>query len=152
VAVKLSSLRAPLAVIVVLALAPVLAGCSINPVESIIEQATGGDVDLGGATMPEDFPTDVPVVDGEVQFGAGFKTGEEQVWNVTIKATDPAIFDTVAAQLTDAGFTSSEIAGGTTETGSLGTFANDKYTIAVVVTTDGGVTVNYTVTTIAVAP
>ena len=152
VAVKLSSLRAPLAIIIAFAIAPVLVGCSLNPVESIIEQATGGDVDLGGASLPKDFPSDIPLVDGEIQFGAGFKTGDEQVWNVTIKANDPAIFDAVAAQLTDAGFTRNAIGGGTTDTGSLGTFTNDRYTIAVVVTTEGGVTVNYTVTTTALAP
>ncbi|GGK89418.1 hypothetical protein GCM10007382_06780 [Salinibacterium xinjiangense] len=149
---KLSSVRAPLAIIVVLAIAPVLIGCSLNPVESIIEQATGGDVNLDGASLPKDFPGDIPLVDSEIQSGAGFKTGNDQVWNVTIKSTDPAIFDAVAAQLTDAGFTQNEIGGGTTETGSLGTFTNDRYTVAVVVATEGGVTVNYTVTTTALAP
>lgn len=145
--VKLSRLGAPLAVLMVLAVVPVLAGCAVNPVESIIKQATGADVDLGGASLPKDFPVDVPIVDGEIQFGAGIRTDEARVWNVTVKAADPAIFETIKSQLTGAGFAWDENLGGGTESGSVGTFTNEKYTVAVVVTTDGGVTVNYTVTT-----
>ena len=145
--VKLSRLSVPLAVLMVLAIAPVLAGCAMNPVESIIKQATGADVDLGGASLPKDFPVDVPIVDGEIQFGAGIKTDEARVWNVTVKATDPAVFETIKSQLTSAGFAWDENLGGSTESGSVGTFINENYTVAVVVTTDGGVTVNYTVTT-----
>ena len=39
---------APLALLIALAMAPTLSGCFGNPVESIIEGATGGEVDLPG--------------------------------------------------------------------------------------------------------
>ncbi len=41
---------------------PALTGCSM--IEGIIEQQTGGDVDLGGNTVPADFPAEVPLADG----------------------------------------------------------------------------------------
>jgi hypothetical protein len=44
-----------------------LTGCSM--VEGIIESQTGGDIDLGGTTVPDDFPADVPLADGEIVNG-----------------------------------------------------------------------------------
>ena len=146
---KLRSLRAPIALLVVLVIAPALAGCSVNPIGSIIKQATGGDVDLGGAALPEGFPTEVPLVDGEILFGGSVKVDGTQVWNVTIKVTDPAIFATVKTQLTDAGFVTSDTIGGTTDAGSAGTFQSTTYNVSVLVATaDPDTTVNYTVTAV----
>ena len=152
--VNLASLRAPIALIAILSIAPALVGCSLNPIESIIEQATGGDVDLGGAALPEGFPTEVPLVDGEILFGGGMKAEGTQVWNVTIKVTDPTVFDLVKTQLTDAGFVTSDAIGGTTDVGSAGTFQSNDYNVSVLVATaDPDTTVNYTVTAVApVAP
>ena len=147
---KLSRLRIPIAVLLVVAVAPTLAACSLNPVESIIEQTTGSDVDLGGAALPEGFPAEVPLVEGEILFGGGVKAEGTQVWNVTIKVTDAAAFETVTTQLTGAGFLTSDIIGGTTEAGSAGTFQSSDYNVSVLVSTsDTDTTVNYTVTAVA---
>ncbi len=147
-AVKTSRLRALLALALAVAVTPALAGCGFNPVESVIEQATGGDVDLGGPSVPEGFPDEVPLVNGEVQFGAGMSSDDSRIWNVTIKTDNANAIDTITSQLTGAGFTTNDGLGGSSEAGSVATFSSDTYTVAVVVTTnDDGTIVNYTVTT-----
>lgn len=133
-------MRTPLAALVVAAILPVLVGQSISPVESIIDRVAGGGLDPGGAPLPKDVPSDIPIVDGEIQFGAGFATGDHLAWDVRVNAADPAMVDAVGTQLTGAGSAANEI-GDTiirATTGSLATVTNDRYTIAVVVTTEGG--------------
>lgn len=122
---------------------PALTGCAA--VEGIIEQQTGGDVDLGGDTVPEDFPADVPLAEGEVVNGSAITAAEGKVWNVLINASDPAAPDSIAAQLEEAGFTSV----GTGEVGDTGgtlTYTKDKLAVNVLLAkTDSGWTANYTV-------
>lgn len=134
-----------LALVLPLMLAPALSGCSLNPIEGIIEQATGGDVSLGGANIPDGFPTDaVPLFDGEVKFGAGLANADGQVWNVTIAVPGADAYATIKTQLEDAGFTAAPGADATTG----GVFSSDKFGVAVVVADsgDGGWVANYTVT------
>lgn len=145
--------RKTITTIVALSLAltvtPAMAGCSL--IKNVIETQTGGTVDMGGKSIPDGFPTaDVPLISGEVIYGAGIKSKDGQVWNVTIKVADANAFDTIKAQLEDAGFTEPEGVGGTDANGALGTFTSDKYGVAVVVSKDGsnGFVANYTVTTI----
>ena len=84
---------------------PALTGCSM--IEGIIEQQTGGDVDLGGNTVPEDFPSAVPLASGEVVNGSKITaSGGETVWNVLMNVSDPAAPESIAAQLEGAGFAS----------------------------------------------
>lgn len=131
-----------------LAITPAVAGCSM--IKGVIEQQTGGDVDLGGKSIPKDFPTaDVPLAGGEVVYGAGIKSSDGQAWNVTIKVTDGNSFDAIKTQLEGAGFTAADGVGGSTADGGVGTFTSDKYGVAVVVSKDGtnGFVANYTVTT-----
>jgi hypothetical protein len=91
--------------------ASLLTGCFGNPadlvdkgVEDAIEGATGGDVSLGGE-LPADFPTTVPLVDGDVTFagGAGDTDGKGWVVVLTSSAADPVA--DAAAALEGAGFT-----------------------------------------------
>jgi hypothetical protein len=143
-------LTVPIALIIALAMAPALSGCFGNPIEGIIEGATGGDVDLGGPGIPDGFPTsEVPLIEGEVIYGASIGNDEGKVWNVTIKVADATAFDAIKAKLEGAGFTSQEGMGGVTPDGATGAFDNDKYGILVVITKDGdnGFVANYTVTT-----
>lgn len=131
-----------------LALTPVLSGCSM--VEGIIERQTGGDVDLGGQGLPDGFPSaDVPLIDGEVIFGAGIDGADGQVWNVTVRVAYVTAFDTISAQLQDAGFTIMD-AGvvAPTDESATAVFDSDRYGVLVVVTTDGGggFAANYSVT------
>ncbi|HEU4848820.1 MAG TPA: hypothetical protein VFS93_00225 [Terrimesophilobacter sp.] len=129
-----------------LVLAPALAGCSA--IEGIIENATGSQIDLGGQSVPADFPSEVPLATGEVVFGLSADKDGEKVWNVTIKVSAGA-FDSISDQLTGAGFTLAE---GSKEVnnGSGGLFTSDKYSVLVVVSDDGsnGTLANYTVTTV----
>ena len=136
------------ALAIALAVTPALSGCSV--IKGVIEQQTGGSVDLGGKSIPKDFPTaDVPLVDGEVIYGAGIKSSDGQVWNVTIKVADISAFDTIKSKLEGAGFTATDGVSGTTSDGSTGVFQSDKYGVVVVVTKDPkeGAVANYTVTT-----
>lgn len=136
----------PAAILMSLLLAPMLTACG-NPVEGILNQVTGGDVDLGGSTIPEDFPKEVPVVAGAVVFGAGIGNGDGKVWNVTIQVSDGNALEGIAAQLTSAGF---EPVGDGTVSGdaNAGTFAKEPYHVIVLVSDDdkGGFIANYTVT------
>lgn len=137
---------ASIAIILAIAAAPILSGCSV---QSIIENATGGQVDVGGKSVPDDFPTEVPLIDGEVVYGGGLGSGESKAWNVTIKVADLAAFETISASLTEAGFTPPLTGSGELEGGVGGAFENANYGLLVVVSSDGGegFIANYTVTT-----
>jgi hypothetical protein len=139
----------PLAVLIALAVTPALSGCFGNPVEQIIEGATGGDVDLGGKSVPDGFPSEVPLAQGEVLFGASIGNEEGRVWNVTIKVADAGAIEQIVAQLEGAGFsTAAEGFGGSTADGGTAIVENDSYGVLVVVSKDGenGFVANYTVT------
>jgi hypothetical protein len=129
---------------VLLAGLPALTGCSM--IEGIIEQQTGGDVDLGGNTVPEDFPSEVPLADGEVVNGSTISaSGGETVWNVLMNVPDPAAPESIAAQLEGAGFASAT-SGEVTDSGGTLTYTKDNLVVNVLLgKTDSGWTANYTV-------
>jgi hypothetical protein len=124
---------------------PALTGCSM--IEGIIEQQTGGDVDLGGNTVPEDFPAEVPLADGDVVNGSKITgSGGETVWNVLMNVSDPAAPESIAAQLEGAGFTSAGTGGGVSDSGGTLTYTKDDLVVNVLLgKTDSGWTANYTV-------
>lgn len=121
-----------------------LSGCSM--VEGIIESQTGGDIDLGGTTVPDDFPADVPLAAGDVVNGSAISNGDgEKVWNVLITCSDPAAPDAIAAQLEAAGFTSPGVGGLTDEGGTL-SYTKDALVVNVLLARTGDSwTANYTV-------
>jgi predicted small secreted protein len=123
-----------------------LTGCST--VEGIIESQTGGDVDLGGDTVPDDFPAEVPLADGDVVNGSAIANGDgEKVWNVLINCSAPAAPDAIAAQLEGAGFTSPGV-GGVTEEGGTLSYTKDAFVVNVLLAKTGDSwTANYTVAT-----
>ncbi len=123
---------------------PTLTGCSV--VEGIIEQQTGGDVDLGGNTVPADFPSEVPLADDDVVNGSKITGGDgEAVWNVLMNVSDPAAPDSIAAQLEGAGFTSAGT-GEVSDSGGTLTYTKDDLVVNVLLgKTDSGWTANYTV-------
>lgn len=138
----------PLAIVLALAITPALAGCFGNPIEQIVEGATGGDVSLPGQGVPDDFPQDVPLVDGEVAFGLGVGNADGKAWNVTIKVSGLDVVDGIKSQLEGAGFTANEAGiGGVTAEGATLLYENEKYTVLVVVTKESssGFVANYTV-------
>ncbi|MFC6355011.1 hypothetical protein [Luethyella okanaganae] len=136
----------PLAIVAALAVTPVLAGCLGNPVEGIIngavEKATGGDVSLGGK-LPDGWPSEVPVIEGDILFGAGSSASGSEGWVVTIasKAADP--LEDAKAKLIAAGFTEdANVANGQA---GLVAVKNDNYGVLVAGSKDG---ILYTVTPI----
>ena len=130
--------------IALLVAAPALAGCAV--VEGIIEQQTGGDVEIGGTTVPDDFPAEVPLADGEVVNGSAFTgPGGERTWNVLMNVADPAAPDSITAQLEGAGFVSTGV-GSLSESGGTLVFAKLPFAVNVLLgKTDTGWTANYTV-------
>lgn len=125
-----------------------LAGCGSNPIEQIVEEATGGEVDLGGNTLPDGYPVDaVPVVEGEIIVGLGVGGADAKVFNVTVKTTgDPT--DEARQLLVDAGFTEQVAAQTNTADGTSFVFSSDAwYAMVVVSQVDGAWNANYTVTT-----
>lgn len=139
---------AALAAAIALVSTTTLTGCFGNPVEQIIEGATGGDVDLGGNSVPDGFPTaEVPIVDGEILFGIALGDETNKIFNVTVK-TDGDATETVRAQLVGAGFTEQMGAQASTDEGSSYAFTNDAWGVLVVIgQVDGAWNANYTVTT-----
>ena len=137
----------PAAFVLALAITPAVTACSGNPIQNIVQNATGGTVDLGGKSMPKDFPSEVPVTTGEVIFGAGVGSDEGKIWNVTIKVSDDNALDQIDAQLTSAGF-EAQSAGGSSANAKTALFTKDPYGVLVVVSKDdkNGVVANYTVT------
>ena len=138
----------PLALVLALAIAPSLSGCFGNPIEQIVEGATGGDVSLPGQSVPDDFPSEVPLVDGEVVFGMGVGNDDGKAWNVTVKVSGIDAADTIKSQLEGAGFTANEAGiGGTTDDGATLVYDNGTYNVLVVVSkdTENGFVASYTV-------
>jgi hypothetical protein len=129
-----------------LLIAPALAGCSVNPIESAIEGVTGGNIDLGGTTIPGDFPSEVPLIDGEVVNAMAAGKAPEKIWTVTMKVADASVLEGVKADMEAAGFTS-EL--GEAAVGGLtgGMYANETYSVLIVVAEekDSGWMATYTV-------
>ena len=135
----------PLAIVMALAVTPALSGC-FGGVEGIVKGVTGGNVDLGGKKVPDDFPSDVPLFKGDVVLGAGVGTGDKKIWNVTIKVPDANAYTTIKSELESAGFTGDF--SNATDTGATGEFKNDKHGVLIVVVkgdSASGWVANYTV-------
>ena len=137
---KTSRLRMGLALLAVLAITPALAGCSDaqvqDAVNGAVQGATDGDVSLGGA-LPDGWPAEIPVIDGDIKFGAGNTTNGDQGWVVTVAsaAADP-LADAKQA-LVDAGFELDT--GNSANVGDVGVVAlkNATYTVTIAGTPDG---------------
>jgi hypothetical protein len=136
-------LALPLAAVLLLGVAPALTACSF---QTVVKNVTGGNVDLGGASVPKDFPKAVPLAPGSVVFGAALGSGEDKVWNVTVKVSGADAYTNIGKQLTDAGFTG-EFGTKAPDGGGTGTFTNGTYGVLVVVTDAGskGWVANYSV-------
>ena len=135
-----------------LSIAPTLAACSADQivqdaVENAVNDATGLDVNLGGKTLPEDFPAEVSIVGGEISLSGALGAGTEKVWTVGILVTDLAAgFEEAKTKLLDAGFVAMETG---TDGLNTGIFSNAAYSVLVTATDNGTEkTVNYVVTTL----
>jgi hypothetical protein len=133
-----------IAAVIAVLTATMLSGCFPNPgdlvnqgVEDAIEEATGGDVSLGGE-LPADFPESVVLIDGDISF-AGGAGGDGWLVMISSSAADPVA--DAAAKLEAAGFTQDTTLNG--DTASAVVYSNDEY--LVLIAGDGDV-VSYTVT------
>jgi hypothetical protein len=138
---------ATVAILSALAIAPALTGCSV--IESVVEGATGGDVQIGGTSIPEGFPAEVPVYDGDIINGSSITKNGETVFNVVVKVPDTSAFDEIKTDLTDAGFEPQEGYDMVENNGTItGLFNNGTWSVLVAVTTQDvvGTVANYTVT------
>ena len=138
---------ATVAILSALAIAPALSGCSV--VESVVEGVTGGDVQIGGTSIPEGFPDEVPVVDGDIINGSSITKNGETVYNVVVKIADTSVFETIKTELSDAGFEPQEGYDMAENNGTItGLFNNGTWSVLVAVTTQDvvGTVANYTVT------
>ncbi|WEO78515.1 hypothetical protein BJQ94_05615 [Cryobacterium sp. SO2] len=135
-----SPLRMGLALVALLAIAPALAGCSDGQVQDAVngavQGATDGDVSLGGA-LPDGWPTDIPVIDGEIKFGAGNTTNGDQGWVVTVASSAADPLADAEQKLVDAGFEPDT--GNSANVGDVGVVAlkNAAYIVTIAGTPDG---------------
>jgi hypothetical protein len=98
-----------------------LSGCFANPfdqltdrigseiakggAEKLVEGMTGGGLEIAPGSLPDDFPAEVPVVDGEIQSSMSMLIEDTKAWNVTIKTGDAnAALATARKELVAAGF------------------------------------------------
>lgn len=110
-----------------------LAAVTEQAVEKAVKDSTGADVDIdagGGVSMPEDFPSDVPVVDAKLFTATSIPNGESKTWTILYQVDNPAkAYADASAKLTGAGYTSTS----TMEAaeGSFGTFENGTWNVTV---------------------
>lgn len=138
----------PAAIVIALLAAPALSGCSV---QNLVHNATGGKVDLGGKQVPSDFPSEVPLVKGDVLLGASVKGDKgDKVWNVTIKASAATSFADIKSEFEGAGFETGDIGGESNDAGTA-TFTNGTYSALVAFAKDdkGNWIANYTVSNVS---
>ncbi|WP_130178191.1 hypothetical protein [Cryobacterium sp. SO1] len=135
-----SPLRLALALVALLAVAPALAGCSDGQVQDAVngavQGATDGDVSLGGA-LPDGWPAEIPVIDGEIKFGAGNTTNGDQGWVVTVASSAADPLADAEQKLVDAGFVPDTSA--SANVGDVGVVAmtSESFTVRIAGTPDG---------------
>jgi hypothetical protein len=132
-----SRIAAPVLIALALLAGPALTGCSFlqNPVEGIIEGATGGEVDLPSTELPDDFPTEVPLYDGEIANTIALGDGDAKVYSVSIRVPGINTMDEIVSDFEAAGFTST-ISGNSGE-GATAAFESDKWSAVVVIVAEG---------------
>jgi hypothetical protein len=137
----------PLAIVLAVSSVPMLTGCFGNPIQGVIHAATGGKVNLGGGSMPADFPKSVPVYSGKIISALGLGSGKKEIWNITIQIPGSDTGNSIKSDLEKAGYKVEE--SGTSDNGSSLVANNKTYAVVVVTSKDtskGYWIANYTVT------
>ena len=133
----------PLAALLAFGSTAALSGCSL---QGLVKNVTHGHVDLGGKSVPADFPKAVPLAHGDVVYGASVGSSDGKIWNVTIKVSGADAIDAVNTQFTNAGF--QQDMNNKTDKGGTSSFTKDPYSVLVVIAKDSSDkwVANYTVT------
>ncbi len=137
----------PNVVVLAVSSVPMLTGCFGNPIQGAINAATGGKVNLGGGSLPKDFPSSVPVYKGKIISALGLGSGKKEIWNVTVQIPGSDAGNSIKSDLTSAGFKVEE--SGTSDAGDSLVADNKTYGVLVVTSKDsskGYWIANYTVT------
>jgi hypothetical protein len=135
-----SPLRMGLALVALLAVVPALAGCTDaevqDAVNGAVQGATDGDVSLGGS-LPDGWPAEIPVIDGEISFGAGNITNGDQGWVVTVASSAADPLADAEQMLVDAGFAPDTSTSANVGDVGVVSLTNATYLVTVVGTPDG---------------
>lgn len=135
-------------------LAPALAGCfpmppsspaAPAPTSTVAPDAGGSagssdaaptdspDLGLGGVTsgsLPSGFPTEIPVVEGNIEAGTQVSQDGKSMWSVVVSIPSTAgVVDQITAAMTAAGF--STVYSSSTEGAEGGMFDNASYSVIV---------------------
>ncbi len=143
----------PIAIAIALVIAPSLAGCfGGNPIQQLVQGATGGNVNLGGKSVPDGYPkTEVPLIQGDIISGIslGNKT-DGLIFNVVVKVSSLDAANSIKGQLEGAGLTG-QLNGATSTEGTTLVYTSDKWGVLVLVIADkdNGFVANYTVTAVS---
>ena len=109
-----------------------------------------GSITAGAGSVPDDFPADVPLPEGEVSFAQRLESAEGLGWSVVVTTSgDPtAVAEQVGTDLESSGFTVDNASqfGGSDGSGGTVLAEKDDLSVLVLVAGDGGQTVvTYTV-------
>jgi hypothetical protein len=138
----------PIAIVLAVSSVPLLTGCFGNPIQGALNAATGGKVNLGGGSLPSDFPSAVPVYKGKIDSALGLGSGDKKVFNVTVELPNGNAINDIKSELAGAGFKTDE-SGTIGDSGASIIADNKKYGVLVVATEDTSTKkwiANYTVT------
>lgn len=124
-------------------LAPALAGCSV---QKVIHDVSGGTVEVPGASIPTDFPGNVPLVSGKVISGAGVGDAAAKVWNVSVRVGGFRAIDDAQSALTGAGFQCKTLRATSDQGGAIVAGLNGLNVAVFEAKDNTGYIVNYTVT------
>jgi hypothetical protein len=139
----------PVALVMALSAVPLLTGCFGNPVEGVVSGVTGGKVDVGGTTIPSDFPKSVPLYKGKILSVAAIGDDKQKIFNIGISVPGPEAMSDIKSQLTSSGF-KTEVQGNVGKVGASLVTTNKDYGVAVLLAKSGkGYQANYTVTPVA---
>ena len=137
-----------LAIAAAIVITPLLSGC--GGIQGIIDQATGGAIQPSVGELPNDWPSEVPVVDGEIIGGNKATDPEDEsstLWTAIIGRNDDVegTKAAVAESLSGAGFETVDTEGAPIDALP---YKNDTYTVLVFVATgeNDTVTATYNVT------
>jgi hypothetical protein len=142
----------PIAIVLAVSSVPLLTGCFGNPLQGVVNAATGGKVNLGGGggtgSLPSDFPSSVPVYKGKIDSALGLGSGKKEIWNVTVELGSSDQTSSIKSALTGAGFKLDESGTVGPDGGSI-VADNKTYGVLVVISKDSSKSTwiaNYTVT------
>lgn len=137
-----------LAIAAAIVITPLLSGC--GGIQGIIDQATGGAIQPSVGELPNEWPAEVPVVDGEIIGGNKATDPEDEsstLWTAIIGRNDDveSTKAAVAESLSGAGFETVDTEGAPIDALP---YKNDTYTVLVFVATgeNDTVTATYNVT------